>query len=60
MLQVERGFTVTNFEIIGVVIQYVPFVEPVIGATHGGANAALANSGYSIVMPMDFVLELVK
>jgi len=58
VLQIERQFTTSKFGIIGVVIEYVPFVEPVQVARTSGA--ALANSGYSIVAPIDFVLELVK
>jgi hypothetical protein len=58
VLQIERQLTTSKFEIIGVVIEYVPFVEAVEVARTPGA--ALANSGYSIVAPMDFVLELIK
>lgn len=48
-----EGFS-KRFLIIGVISQYVPYAD-------GGKSFALmANSGYSIAVPVDFVLELVK
>jgi S1-C subfamily serine protease len=44
----------TEFSIIGVVIQYVPF------ANQGNTFLLLSNSGYSLAAPMNFVLDLVK
>jgi hypothetical protein len=51
----KSGFT-TNFKIIGVVSQYVPFAD--IGRS--STFEILSNSGYAIATPMDYVLELVK
>jgi hypothetical protein len=43
-----------HFRIIGVVDQYVPYAD-------GGRTFSInANSGYSVIIPMDFVLELVN
>jgi hypothetical protein len=43
-----------HFRIIGVVDQYVPYSD-------GGKTFFInANSGYSVIIPMDFVLELVN
>jgi hypothetical protein len=43
-----------RFNMIGVVDQYVPYAD-------GGRSVTImANSGYSVVVPMDFVLELVN
>jgi hypothetical protein len=39
---------------IGVVSQYVPY------ANGGKTFTIMANSGYSVVVPMDYVLELIK
>jgi hypothetical protein len=58
VLELDREAFVTHLLIIGVVSQYVPFVE-----TAGSRTAALSvltNSGYSIATPMDFVLELIR
>ena len=49
----KEGFQ-THFNVIGVVSQYVPFADS------GRSFMMLSNSGYSIVTPMDFVLDLVK
>ena len=48
----------TDFKIIGVISQYVPFVDTGVSKTFLMQMAS--NSGYSIATPMDFVLELVK
>jgi hypothetical protein len=57
VVQVRRvgPFGGANFSVIGVVRQLVPFV-----GFEAPSKQTLANSGYSIVTPMDFVLELVK
>ncbi len=47
-----------NLRIIGVVDQFVPFIQT--GGTPTFAMQFALNSGYSIATPMDFVLELVK
>jgi hypothetical protein len=49
----EQGFS-RHFTVIGVVHKYVPYADG------GRTFAIMANSGYSLAMPMDFVLELVK
>jgi len=40
--------------VIGVVLNYVPYADG------GRTFAIMANSGYSVATPMDFVLDLVK
>jgi hypothetical protein len=56
VLEMDHDGFMTRFKIIGVVNQYVPFVQT------GGAPTFVmqiqSNSGYSIITPMDFVLEL--
>jgi hypothetical protein len=44
----------TRFRVIGVVSQFVPWVNSALG------NTTVSNSGHSVVTPMDFVLELFK
>jgi len=43
-----------SFKIIGVVDQYVPYADG------GKTFFIMANSGYSVAIPMDYVLELVR
>lgn len=61
VLQIERGAFQTNFYVIGVVDQYVPFVQSagIQGQTLAIGMQLETNSGYSVVVPMDFVMELV-
>ena len=49
-----------NFRIIGVVAEFVPFFEQLISRQYGTTNLNIENSGYAIVVPMDFVLDLIK
>lgn len=58
VIEIENGFAERKFRVIGVVIQFVPFDNS--GWSAGGGSATLLNSGYSIVAPMDLVLDLVK
>ena len=50
----EEGLTLRRFLVIGVVNKYVPYKDG------GRTFAILANSGYSVITPMDYVLELIK
>lgn len=50
----------TKFRIIGIVSQFVPFKETWINITHKISNLEISNSGYSIVTPIDPVLELLR
>jgi hypothetical protein len=50
----------TKFMVIGVVSEFVPFEEKSINYPIPYQNVNISNSGYTIVTPMDFVLELVK
>ena len=58
VVELDREAFQTKMYIIGVVVQYVPFVQ-----TGGGQTFVMqlaSNSGYSIVVPMDFVMELIR
>jgi len=54
VVELDREAFKTEFSVIGVVVQYVPFADV------GRSFMMLSNSGYSVVTPMDFVLDLVK
>lgn len=58
VLELDRETFKTNFRTIGVISQYVPFLDT--GASKTFIMQMASNSGYSIATPMDFVLELVK
>jgi hypothetical protein len=57
VIEVERYFAQSNFRVIGLIIQFVPFDNARIP---GLTRTTLLNSGYSVVTPMDFVIELIK
>lgn len=48
-----------KYSIIGVISQFVPYDEIWVNKRHYYENHIASNSGYSVVMPMDSVLELI-
>jgi hypothetical protein len=55
-----EGFVEKKFRIIGVVSQYIPIAETCQNRALNFTNLQLYNSGYSVAVPMDMVLELVN
>jgi hypothetical protein len=60
VVEADRAAFGATFNVIGVVSQFVPFEEKSINYPITYQNIKVSNSGYTIVVPMDFVLELVK
>ena len=60
ILEVEDDSNVRNFRVIGVMSAFVPFADTWKNEHFNYVNTTLQNSGYSVVTPMDFVLELIK
>jgi hypothetical protein len=59
VMQVEEVSLVeTKFAIIGLVSESVPFIETWVNTRNKLTNSEASNSGYSIVTPIDAVLEL--
>ncbi len=54
------GVGVKQFRIIGVVVEFVPFVEKFKSLQIGYENSSFENSGYSVVVPIDTIIELTK
>ena len=54
----EVWVTITSYNIIGIITQYVPVKEIWKDLNH--INIILSNSGYAVVEPMDYVVELIK
>ncbi|XSC43201.1 S1 family peptidase [Bradyrhizobium sp. RDT10] len=57
VLEVENAGFQRNYRVIGLVSEYVPFDNSRFGIA---ANPTVLNSGYSVVIPIDFVLELIE
>ena len=61
VVQVERhGIGKTEFKVIGIVSQFVPFKETWVNTTHKISHWEISNSGYTIVTPVDVIMELIK
>jgi hypothetical protein len=50
----------TQFKLVGIVSEFVPFEEKWINDKYGYANVEYSNSGYSIIAPIEIMLELIK
>jgi hypothetical protein len=60
-MEVEQiDLTQKRFWIIGVVSQFIPFIEEMQSRQMGYINRNFENSGYSVVVPIDTILELAK
>lgn len=59
VLEVEQVGLGYNFNIIGIVSEFIPFAETWKNVTHGYKNLTISNSGYSVVTPIDVVHELI-
>ena len=60
VVEADRETFRATFSVIGVVSEFVPFAEKSVNYPIPYQNVNISNSGYTIVTPMDFVLELVK
>ncbi len=61
MIELEDvDITTKNVRVIGIIIQFVPFVEQWVNLQHRLINKEYENSGYTVVVPMNKILELVE
>ena len=62
VIEVEHNsVTETRFSIIGMVVEYIPVqASDTYGAKKKVRISRTENSGYSVVLPMDVILEMIK
>ncbi len=60
VIELDRVPGGVSRRVIGVLSQFVPFEERWTNDKYGYANVTLGNSGYSIVVPMDYALDIIK
>lgn len=60
VLEVEYTDQLQRFRVIGVISEFVPFAETWVNVTHKYENLTISNSGYTVAVPMDPVLELIN
>jgi len=61
VIEVESiDLTTKEYRVIGVVSEFIPFVQVWKNLQLGTLNSNIENSGYSVVTPIDFALELIK
>jgi hypothetical protein len=56
----ETSLTQTNYWVIGLVSEFIPFQDKWYGADAPPPFRGIENSGYSVVIPMDTVLDLIQ
>jgi hypothetical protein len=49
-----------KFSIIGIVTQYIPFIERLQSLQMGYTNMNMENSGYGVVVPADVIQEIIR
>lgn len=55
VLQTKDG----GFQLIGIVVEYIPEVTEWVNTKYGISNAEISNSGYSVVIPADYIAQLI-
>ena len=58
VLEKRSTFTETQYAVVGIVTQYIPFYDVWDSEQYQIHNVSVSNSGYSVVEPIDFVMEL--
>lgn len=58
VVEVENEGNETRYRIIGVISQFIPFVEKMQSQQLGYVNVNMENSGYSVAVPMDTIFDL--
>ena len=56
----EINITKYNVRVIGIISQFVPFVEKWINPQHRLTNIEFENSGYTVVVPMNKIIDLIE
>lgn len=56
----EVWITITEYNTIGVITQFIPFTEIWENKRFNYKNINISNSGYAVVEPMDYVIELIE
>ncbi|MGB3242261.1 MAG: trypsin-like peptidase domain-containing protein [Candidatus Omnitrophota bacterium] len=59
-VEVEQEGLQSKYLIIGVVLQFIPFEEKWLNLNYNRVNTDWENSGYSVVEPIDTVLDLIE
>jgi hypothetical protein len=49
---------VTYYKLLGVVSGFIPYEEDWVNTKNGLTNISISNSGYSVVVPIEFILQL--
>jgi hypothetical protein len=59
VIEVDDNKVQKTFSAIGIVSETIPFIDQVKSMMYGYSNVVIQNSGYSLVVPLDFMLELI-
>jgi len=59
VLMIEDRPGVKKFLLIGMVDQFVPLIETFVNDVYDYKNHSVSNSGYTVVVPMDFIIDLI-
>jgi len=60
VIEVDINGLQYSYRTIGIAVEFVPFVDELISTHYNYKNTNIENSGYSIAVPMDKVIELAE
>ena len=60
VLEVEQQGFEYHYRLIGLISEFIPYVEEWHNRQLGYTNIEISNSGYSVVAPADFILDLIS
>jgi hypothetical protein len=61
VLQVEEtGLGGKEFRLIGIIKEFVPYAETWLNISQKYSNVTISNSGYSVAVPVDWILDLIS
>jgi len=60
VVEINNNGLICEYKVIGVVSQFIPFVQQWTNNQNGLINTEFANSGYSVIVGMDAVLEVLS
>jgi hypothetical protein len=56
----QTDLVTTKYSVVGIVVEFIPFYEIMYSRQHKYQNLNIENSGYSVLIPADCILDLVK
>lgn len=60
VIQVDLNYPRVDLKVIGVVSEFIPYQENWINQSNSIIHNEISNSGYSVAVPMDYIIEMIN